>query len=52
MHIINNQQEYGKPEHTLQLLQPCQKGKVMNYWESLYIQSLPQHLLIAEQRTN
>ena len=24
MHILNNRHEYGKPEHTLQLLQPCQ----------------------------
>ena len=52
MHILNNQQEYGNPYHTLQLLQPCQKGKLMNFWESLYIQILQQHLLIDEQRTN
>ena len=35
MHIINNQREYGNPERTLQLLQPCQKGKFMNCWKSL-----------------
>ena len=38
MHILNNRHEYGKPEHNLQLLQSCQKGKVMNYLETLYIQ--------------
>ena len=53
MHILNNRHEYGKPEHTLKLLQPCKKGKLMNYWEALYIQQLQQQqLLIEEQETN
>ena len=53
MHILNNIHEYGKPEHTLQLLQLCQKGKLMSYWEALYVQQLQrQQLLIAEQKTN
>ena len=34
-------------------LQPCQKGKLMNCWETLYIRQLQQQqLLIEEQRTN
>ena len=54
MHILDNQHEYGKPEQILQLVKACQKEKVMNCWESLYIQTLQQqqHLLIDEQRTN
>jgi hypothetical protein len=53
MHILNNRQEYGKPEHTLQLLKLCRKGKLMNYWEALYIQKLQQQrLLIGEQKTS
>ena len=53
IHILNNQHEYGNPDHTSQLLQPCQKGKLTDCWESLCIQTLQQqHLLINEQRTN
>ena len=58
MHILNNSHEYGKPEYPLQLLQPCHKGKLMNYWKMLYIQQLQQQqqqqqqLLIEEQKTN
>ena len=53
MHILNNRHEYGKPEHTLQLLQPYHKGKLMNYWEMLYVQQLQQQqLLIEERKTN
>ena len=53
MHILNNQHEYGKSEHTLQILQSYQNGKLMNIWESLYIQIIQQqHLLIEQQRTN
>ena len=51
MHILNNQHEYGNPEETFQLLQPCQKGKPLNCWESLYIQTLQQqHLLMDDDR--
>ena len=33
--------------------QPCKKGKLMNCWESLYIQTLQQqHLLLDEQKIN
>ena len=52
-YILNNGHEYVKPEHTLQLLQPFQKGKLVNCWETLYIQQLQQQqLLIEEQRPN
>ena len=50
MHILNNRHEYGTPEHTLQLLHPCQKGKLMNYWEALYIQQLQQQQLLIEEQ--
>ena len=49
MHILNNRHEYGMPEHTLQ---PCHKGKLMNYCKTLHIQQLQQQLLIEEQKTN
>ena len=52
MHILNNQHEYGNPEYTLQLLQPCQKGKFMNCWKSLSLPTMQQKHLIDEQRTN
>ena len=51
MHILNKH-DCGYPEHTLQLLQACEKGKLMNCWESLHMQIRQQHLLIDEQRTN
>jgi hypothetical protein len=35
--ILNNRQEYGSPKHTMQVLQTCDKGKMMNCWESFYI---------------
>jgi hypothetical protein len=51
LHILNNRHEYGSLEHTTQLLRPCNKGKLMNCWESFYIQTLQQHeLLIEEQK--
>jgi hypothetical protein len=52
LHILNNRHEYGSPEHTIQLLQTCDKGKMMNCWESFYMQ-IPQQqgLLIEEQKT-
>ena len=53
MQILNNKHDYGNTEHTLQLLQACEKGKIMNCWESLRIQILQQqHLLIDEERTS
>jgi hypothetical protein len=51
LHILNNKHEYGSLEHTVQLLRACSKGKLMNFWESFYIQTLQQHgLLIEEQK--
>ena len=50
--ILNNRQEYGSPKHTMQVLQTCDKGKMMNCWESFYMQILQQQgLLIKEQKT-
>ena len=40
IHILNNRHEYGTPKHSLQLLQTCRKGTIMNCWEALHIQSL------------
>ena len=51
--ILNKKHEYVNPENTMQLLQACGKGKVMNCWESFYMQVLQQkNLLIDEQKTN
>jgi hypothetical protein len=37
----------------MQLLQACSKGKMMNCWESFYMQVLQQqNLLIKKQKTN
>ena len=36
----------------MQLLKACGKGKVMNCWESFYMQVLQQNLLMDEQKTN
>ena len=53
LHILNNGHEYRIPEHTVQLLKTCNKGKLMNSWESFYMQVLQQqNLLIDEQKTN
>jgi hypothetical protein len=45
MHILNNQHEYGPSEYTLQMLQRCHKGTLMNIWENFFIQQL-HHLRI------
>ena len=51
LHILNNRHEYGNPKRTIQLLQACRKGKIMNCWEYFYIQVLQQqNLLIEEQK--
>jgi hypothetical protein len=34
----------------MQLLKTCSKGKLMNCWESFYVQVLQQNLLIYEQK--
>ena len=52
LHILNNRHEYSYPEHTMQLLKICIIEKVMNCWESLYMQVLQQqNLVINEQKT-
>jgi hypothetical protein len=51
LHILNNGHEYGPPEQTLLMLKPCQKGNVMNLWETFHIQQLHHlRLLIDEQQ--
>jgi hypothetical protein len=37
---LNNRQEFGPPQQTLQLLHPRTKGTRMNQWEMFYIQGL------------
>jgi hypothetical protein len=52
-HISNNRHDYDKPELTLQSLQICEKGYIMDCWESQHIQLLKQQkLLIDAQRVN
>jgi hypothetical protein len=52
LHILNNRHKYSSLEHTMQLLRACNKGKLMNCWESFYMQKLQQlDLLIDEQKT-
>jgi hypothetical protein len=49
---LNNGQEYGTKEDTLELLKKCQKGKRMGCWEALYMQTFHQKkILIDEQQT-
>ena len=52
LHILNNRHEYGSPEHTTQLLKSCGKGKVMNCWQTFYIQGLQQQNLLIDEQTN
>jgi len=50
-HILNNRHEYGTKEDTLELLKKCQKGKHMDCWEALYMQTFHQKkILIDEQQ--
>ena len=50
MHILHNRHEYGTSASTLKLLKQCQKGTIMNIWESMYIQAYGQQgLLVPEQ---
>ena len=52
MYILQNRQEYGTAEDTLQLLKSCRKSTPMNCWETLYMQIFNQHkILITEQQT-
>jgi hypothetical protein len=51
LHILNNKHEYGSPQHTIHLMHECNKGKLMNCWESLYMQKVQQlDLLIDKQK--
>jgi len=51
VHILDNRHEYGTKEDTLELLKKCQKGKYMDYWEALYMQTFHQKkTLIYEQQ--
>jgi hypothetical protein len=45
-HILDNRHEYGTAEDTLQLLQTCQKGTRMDFWETLYVQALHRQAFI------
>jgi hypothetical protein len=52
MHILHNRHEYGTSASTLKLMKQCQKGTVMNIWESIYIQAYGQHnLLVSGQNS-
>jgi hypothetical protein len=49
--MLNNKHEYGTAEETLDLLKSCQKGTLMNCWETFYMQLFHQHsTLINEQQ--
>jgi hypothetical protein len=51
LHILNQQHEYGCLDQTLQLLQTCDKGNLVNLWETFYIQQLSHmDILIPEQQ--
>ena len=50
VHILNNRHGYYKPELTLQLLQVCEKGNIMNCWKSLQIQLLQQQQLLIKSK--
>ena len=52
MHILNNRHEYGTQERIMELIKTCTKGKLMNCWESMYIQEYHRKgHLITEQQT-
>ena len=51
LHILGNRHEYGTQEHIMELVKACTKGKLMNCWESLYIQEYHKKCyLITEQQ--
>jgi hypothetical protein len=50
LHILKNIHEYGNSEYTMQLLNTCSKGKIMNCWETFYMQMLQHNLLIDKQK--
>jgi hypothetical protein len=50
LHILDNRHEYGEQERIMELVKACRKGKLMNCWESLYIQEYHRKgYLITEQ---
>jgi len=50
-HILGNRHEYGTQEHIMELVKACTEGKLMNCWESLYIQEYHRKgYLITEQQ--
>jgi len=50
-HILDNRHVCGTKEGTLELLKKCQKGKYMDCWEALYMQTFQQKkTLIDEQQ--
>jgi len=52
MHFLQNRQEYGTIENTLQLLKTCCKSTRMNCWETLYMQIFHKRkILITELQT-
>ena len=38
LHILNNRHEYGPMDRVMKILKPCRKGKLMNTWETMFIQ--------------
>ena len=38
LHILNNRHEYGPMNRVMKILKPCRKGKLMNTWETMFIQ--------------
>ena len=50
LHILHNRHEYGEQERIMELVKACREGKLMNCWESLYIQEYHRKgYLITEQ---
>ena len=50
LHILDNRHEYGEQKRIMELVKACRKGKLMNCWESLYIQEYHRKgYLITEQ---
>jgi len=51
LHILNNRHEYGTKEHIMELIKVCSKGRLMNCWESMYIQEYHRkgHLITEQQ---
>jgi hypothetical protein len=50
---LQNRHEFGPAEKNLKLLKPCNKGKKMDCWETLFIHMHhKQDLLISEQQAS